>query len=394
MKLEKKTLSIINKYKTPCYIFDVKEIENQTGKIRNLFGEKYGLCFAVKANPFIVSMMNKFVDRFEACSHGEYKILKKNGIESDKIIYSGVNKSFDEIKALYDEGFRGICTIESLRQWKYIKELLTKNSMTMKLLLRLSSGNQFGVYEHELISIIKECKEIPKCKIYGIHFFSGTQKKNLKEIQKELTFIDDVCKNIFKIEGVQIKEIEYGAGLYANLFSEEEDSDYLSDVCEYINNILANYQVTIELGRYLTYTCGKYYSTVVDVKNTGTNNYAILDGGIHHINYYGQLLGIRVPVVKHFPAKELSDENKEYIICGSLCSVNDILLKKWNGTVNVGDIFEFHKAGAYSCTEGSSLFLSRDLPAIIAVSDDDVELLRGHDFTYPLNCGSKGKQLY
>lgn len=389
MKLDEKTSYIINMYKTPCFIFDEKEIKCQIDKIRSISGKKNGLCFAVKANPFIVPLMDKFIDRFEACSPGEYSILVNNGITTDKIIYSGVNKSFEEIKSLYDEDFRGICTIESVCQWNHLKKVLAQKNTRVNILLRLSSGNQFGVSEGDLLSIISECKNNSKCNICGIHFFSGTQKKNVCEVKRDLVYIDNVCRNVFEKEGVKVCEIEYGVGLYADLFSDKEDSGYLSSVFENINGSLSNYKVTIELGRYLTYTCGKYYTSVVDTKNTGHNNYAIVDGGIHHINYYGQLLGIRVPIVKRYSEEEIDDKSMEFIICGSLCSVNDILIKRWKGNVNVSDIFEFSNAGAYSFTEGSSLFLSRDLPAIISVSDKEIMLLRDHVATFPLNNGSR-----
>ena len=53
--------------------------------------------------------------------------------------------------------------------------------------------------------------------------------------------------------------------------------------------------VTLELGRSLTASCGTYLTRVVDVKTNATGNYAILDGGIHHLVYYGQSMGMRRP---------------------------------------------------------------------------------------------------
>ena len=293
--MDERTLSIIKKYKTPLYVFDEEEIENQIKKLKQQSAKSYGLCFAVKANPFIVEMLNPYVDRFEACSPGEYQILLDKKISTTKIVYSGVNKRFEDMEDIISKKFDGIITVESKQQWKNMVLLASKYQHRPNVIVRLSSGNQFGVSYNDLLTMVLENKVNDSCKLLGVHFFSGTQKKNIKEIEKELIYIDTCCKKIKNKADVTIGEIEYGAGLYAEYFSEEDDSEYLAAVYKFIDSSLCDYRVTIELGRYIAYTCGRYFTSVVDVKNTGKNNYAIVDGGIHQLMYYGQLLGIRVP---------------------------------------------------------------------------------------------------
>lgn len=381
--MDERTLSIIKKYKTPLYVFDEEEIENQIKKLKQQSAKSYGLCFAVKANPFIVEMLNPYVDRFEACSPGEYQILLDKKISTTKIVYSGVNKRFEDMEEIISKKFDGIITVESKQQWKNMVLLASKYQHRPNVIVRLSSGNQFGVSYNDLLTMVLENKVNDSCKLLGVHFFSGTQKKNIKEIEKELIYIDTCCKKIKNKADVTIGEIEYGAGLYAEYFSEEDDSEYLAAVYKFIDSSLCDYRVTIELGRYIAYTCGRYFTSVVDVKNTGKNNYAIVDGGIHQLMYYGQLLGIRVPPIICHPNRKGIDD--EYIVCGSLCSINDILIKRWKGQIKVADVFEFQKAGAYCCTEGSALFLSRDLPAVVNLYKSEIVLEREHQNTYRLN---------
>lgn len=381
--MDERTLSIIKKYKTPLYVFDEEEIENQIKKLKQQSAKSYGLCFAVKANPFIVEMLNPYVDRFEACSPGEYQILLDKKISTTKIVYSGVNKRFEDMEDIISKKFDGIITVESKQQWKNMVLLASKYQHRPNVIVRLSSGNQFGVSYNDLLTMVLENKVNDSCKLLGVHFFSGTQKKNIKEIEKELIYIDTCCKKIKNKADVTIGEIEYGAGLYAEYFSEEDDSEYLAAVYKFIDSSLCDYRVTIELGRYIAYTCGRYFTSVVDVKNTGKNNYAIVDGGIHQLMYYGQLLGIRVPPIICHPNRKGIDD--EYIVCGSLCSINDILIKRWKGQIKVADVFEFQKAGAYCCTEGSALFLSRDLPAVVNLYKSEIVLEREHQNTYRLN---------
>ena len=61
-------------YGTPTYIFDVREVETRIRLLRSLLPEGTGLCFAVKANPFLIPYVADMVDRLEVCSPGEYEI--------------------------------------------------------------------------------------------------------------------------------------------------------------------------------------------------------------------------------------------------------------------------------------------------------------------------------
>ena len=82
------------------------------------------------------------------------------------------------------------------------------------------------------------------------------------------------------------------------------------------------------------------------------------------MNYYGQSMAMRVPTV--YRLRERDGEETLWNLCGSLCTVNDILVKQLPvKNLQPGDVFVFEKTGAYSVTEGMALFLSRDLPAVV-----------------------------
>ena len=114
-------------------------------------------------------------------------------------------------------------------------------------------------------------------------------------------------------------------------------------------------------------------------------NYCILDGGIHQLNYYGQLMGMKTPIIKAVTNKQA--DKVKYNLCGSLCTVSDVLVKDVElPELEIGDYLIFEKCGAYSVTEGMSLFLSRDLPEIYTYSENKgTELLRHTFDTYKLN---------
>ena len=129
--------------------------------------------------------------------------------------------------------------------------------------------------------------------------------------------------------------------------------------------------IMLELGRSLTASCGTYLTRVVDAKVNAGQRYAIVDGGMHQLVYFGQSMAMKQPCCHLLGA---DDENSApadeelWNICGSLCTVNDILAKQLPlSGLEQGSILAFENAGAYCMTEGISLFLSRDLPRVIMV---------------------------
>ena len=145
-------------------------------------------------------------------------------------------------------------------------------------------------------------------------------------------------------------------------------------------------KIVLELGRSIAASCGYYITKVVDKKTNKGQNYAILDGGINHITYYGQTMAMKLPKCSIYPQRE-NTENEKWNLCGSLCTINDILVKQFPvGNLQIGDVFIFENTGAYCMTEGISLFLSRELPQVIKLKEDgSLELVRDSLPTYVLN---------
>ena len=116
--------------------------------------------------------------------------------------------------------------------------------------------------------------------------------------------------------------------------------------------------VTLEVGRYLAAYCGYYLTRIVDQKINKGQRYGIVDGGIHHLSYFGQMMAMKIPHFMHLSQKE-KEEKELWNICGSLCTVNDVLVKNLPlSNAAIGDLLVFERVGAYSVTEGIYLFLS------------------------------------
>ncbi len=110
------------------------------------------------------------------CSPGELKICKAYGIPGSRIIYSGVNKEIEDVTEAIEYGV-DIATAESILHVELQQEAAKKADKQQRVILRLTSGNQFGMSEADILSILANQAKYPNLDIYGIHYYSGTQKK-------------------------------------------------------------------------------------------------------------------------------------------------------------------------------------------------------------------------
>lgn len=356
---------------TPLYIFDIAAFCTSFIEMQIHAGEKTGLCYALKANPFLAAEAGRTADRIEICSLGEYKICREAAVPSEKMLISGVVKKKEELEyILTDCGGECLFSIESFQQYSNLAALARMYEKTVSVFLRLTPGNQFGMEKEVIRRLVKSRHLNPEIHIRGLHYFSGTQNKSLNRTEKELTMLDDFLTDLEIHENFKMEELEYGPGLLVPYFQNQEESTGIRPFFNNFHKITGHMnwkgRITLEMGRAFAASCGYYLTGVVDVKNNGDRNYCLVDGGIHQMNYDGQIRGMYVPHMQKIRYQKEADREKQWTVCGSLCTGNDILcVDAPLGDLSCGDILVFEKTGAYSFTEGMALFLSRDLPEVV-----------------------------
>lgn len=364
-------------YGSPLYVFDVQALHQRVALLRRSLPTGVGLCYAIKANPFLLRELCGQVERFEVCSPGEAAICRRLHIPAEAQVISGVYKTPADIERMiaHKNGPR-LFTVESARQFTLLSQLSARYRVTIHVLLRLTSGSQFGLEEEEIIRIIRSRADHPFILIRGLQYFSGTQKASLKRLQRELDMLDDFACSLAEKLGFIVHELEFGPGFPVQYFSPEsfDEAAFLAGFSAMLTGLRCKAHVTLELGRSIAASCGTYLTRVVDVKHNKGQNYAILDGGIHHLVYYGQRMAMQIPPYRLYPPR--LGEAEPWNLCGSLCTVNDILVKQLPvPDLKCGDLFAFSSTGAYCMTEGISLFLSRALPRIVLLMPDGRSLL-------------------
>lgn len=388
-------LEIAEEYGTPTFVFDVREFWQRLDKIADIFGEDVRLCFAMKANPFLAAAAADHGERLEVCSPGELAICEDVGISANQIVYSGVNKQASDIARAI--AYRvGMLTAESKLHVELIEQCAAQAQTTVDVLLRLNAGSQFGMSKDDLLEVIDRCAEYTHLNIVGLHYFVGTQRKKLKHQIRELEKLRALIAELEDEHGFEVQRLEYGPGLAVPYFADDDFTDDLAparELAPYIQELGRDVEVTVEMGRFFSASCGTYLTRVADLKENDGTNYCILDGGINHLTYAGQVMGLKVPVTANLSALADSmraQDTRSWTLCGSLCTVNDVLVREVElDSLEMGDVLAFANAGAYSVTEGAHLFLSRTMPRVVLRYDGGCELARDFIETSTLNTPRK-----
>lgn len=381
---------LLSHYQSPTYVFDINVLKRRVEFLKSYLPD-ISICYAMKANSFIVKEVETSVDRIEVCSPGEYQICQHLNVSHQKLVISGVYKTPKVIEDMIAHNQDiGIYTVESLQQFELLNCLTKTYQYKIKVLLRLTSGNQFGINKSDIEDILKNTYEF--INIVGIQYFSGTQKTSIKRLKKEINELDEFLLHLQDDLGLNGFELEYGTGFPVQYFQTDKVFDEISFLQEFsrlIHDMTYQGHVTIELGRSIAASCGTYLTKVVDMKTNKRQNYAIVDGGMHQIVYYGQMMAMKHPQYELLPRRE-NGNIKTWNLCGSLCSINDIMMKNVELVdLKIGDIIAFQNTGAYCMTEGMALFLSRDLPKIYFFKNNELIMVRNTFETYQLNMEMK-----
>ena len=375
--MDKQTLTnLAAQLATPAYIFDLDAFEKRAAMVHRYFGDKTGLCFSIKANPFLLGRLPDIFDKIEVCSPGELTICEKTGVDVSKIIFSGVNKTYEDVERAADDNV-GTFTAESMLHLQLINDAAVRRGKVFPLLLRVTDikgGTQFGMEEKDVLSIIRDRESYPGVKIVGIHYFTGTQKKRAKGIIKELDYLEELVRRVKDEMDFTIERLEYGTGLAVDYFDENADAleeARLAEIAPRLRELGEVAELTVEMGRFFAASCGYYFTKVIDTKSAYGVNYAIVDGGLNQLKYDGQLQGMQIPVILHQHDHAVSGEKEPWTLCGSLCTTNDILARNaMFDTLTIGDTLVFCRTGAYSAMEGMAIFLSREMPVIAVYSEE------------------------
>jgi diaminopimelate decarboxylase len=322
---------------------------------------------------------------FDIVSLGEMKRVLAAGGEPGKIVFSGVGKREDEIKAALQLGIRCF-NVEVSGELDRINRLAGELGVIAPVSFRvnpdvdakthpyISTGlkdNKFGIDIQSAILEYRRAAKMTNIKVVGIDCHIGSQ---LTETAPFLDALDRVLGLVDQLqaEGIQLKHLDLGGGLGICYRDEQPPlpSDYISALLAKLSD--RDFEIMLEPGRAIVGNAGILLTKVEYLKPTDGKNFAIVDAAMNDLvrpSLYGAWQDI-IPANTSSEADQLT-----WDIVGPVCETGDFLGKNRELQLIQGDLLAVRSAGAYGFTMSSN-YNSRPRPAEVMVDGADCHLIR------------------
>ena len=380
---------------TPTYVYSAPRIiENynalSTALNTALPDHDVLLCYATKANSHIaiVNLLAQQGSGADVVSGGELYRALKSGITPDKIVFSGVGKTEDEIKLAIEKKILQI-NVESLPELDRINEIAQDMNATANIGIRInpdveagehdktSTGrkdDKFGIdYDHGLAAY-QHANSLSHLNITGVSVHIGSQIVDAQPFedayQKLAAFIKTLAQN-----GIDLANIDLGGGMGITYTRETplDPNAYAAVVKKTVGQF--NAKLIFEPGRALTGDAGVLLARVQYVKTTPSGkNFVILDTGMGDLMrpaLYGSIHPV-LPCIQH------GDDVRPpstYDVVGPICESSDIFDKNVTGpSLHPGDAVAITVSGAYGMSMASN-YNTRPQPMEILVNHDHLTVI-------------------
>jgi diaminopimelate decarboxylase len=393
-------VEIAKQFGTPTYVYSKAALIENFSSYANAC-KQHGrdensalVCYSVKSNSnlAVLNVLNQHGSGFDIVSGGELLRVLAAGGNPQKIIFSGVGKTRDEMHLALSHNI--LCfNVESISELHRLNEVAGEAGKQAPISLRvnpnvdakthpyISTGlkeNKFGVAYEEALSIYRLAASMPNIKITGIDCHIGSQLLDdaplLEAVDKLIDLIDILAK-----EGIHIHHLDIGGGIGISY-----DNDKPVAVGDYLGRLFAKIdawriakhnttpiKVLFEPGRSIVGNAGVLLTEVQYLKHNSDKNFAIVDAAMNDLMrpaMYEAWHGVQ-PVVQR------TSSAKTYDVVGPVCESGDWLARARKLAIEEGDLLAIMSAGAYGMTMSSN-YNTRGRAAEVMVDGDQMHLIR------------------
>ena len=386
--IEKLSISnIAKKTGTPCYIYSENQIKENYIKFVNTFKKINPLiCFAAKSNSnlYILRSLGKLGAGTDVVSAGELLKALKAGIKANKIVFSGVGKTEEELKIAINKKIL-LINCESESEAKIINKIAKKSNKKISIGFRLNpnidakthkkistgkADNKFGVSIKNFSVFFKEIKKLKNVKLEALSVHIGSQILTDVPYKKVLTVLSKLIKNL----KLNLKYIDLGGGFGIN-YSKKDKPINLKRYSNLVHSFSKklNCKIIFEPGRSIVGNAGILVSKIQYIKNGTNKKFIILNAGMNDFMrpaLYDAQHQI-IPVIK------ISQKIKGMIefvgpVCESTCKFGKY---KNYQKVSENDFVAITNVGAYGASLSSN-YNTRPLIAEILVNKNKFKFIR------------------
>ncbi len=396
--------SVAEKFATPTYLYSGAAIANAYQEFENgLRGVGHTICFAVKSNGnlSILKRLAELGSGFDIVSGGEMHLLHHIGVPGDRIVFSGVGKSREEIRdALnYRAGAQSapgilLFNVESEAELDILTEeaarMVEKGAKPPATAIRvnpdvLAGGHPHiatGRHEHKFGLDWKEAKRLYLAhhnskwiRWEGLSAHIGSQITSLDPFRRAVKRLVGYVEEL-KAEGIPLRYLDVGGGLGVRYSDQKppKRTAYAKLIKELVRG--ANVEILLEPGRSIIAQSAVLLTRVVYTKTNRGKRFVIVDGAMNDL-MRPSLYGAIHPITKVTrDEREGSNKRQRADIVGPVCETGDCFLHDWPlGEVQAGDVLAIWAAGAYGMALASN-YNARCRPAEVLVEGDSFRLIR------------------
>lgn len=377
---------LAERFATPLYVYSRATLERHFRAFDEAFGEHpHQVCYAVKANSNIavLNVLARLGAGFDIVSGGELTRVLRAGGDPDKIVFSGVGKTADEMELALKAGIHCF-NVESAAELELLNLVAGEQDQVARIAIRvnpdvdaqthpyISTGlkeNKFGVDIEEAPALYQHAADLPHIEVIGVDCHIGSQLTKLTPFEDALKRVLDLVERL-QAKGIPIRHLDLGGGLGVR-YRDETPPEPAAYIAALLKHIPADMPVHIEPGRAIAANAGLFVSKVLYLKPTSEKNFAIVDGAMNDLirpSLYSAWMEI-IPVQPH------DADCREWDIVGPVCETGDFLGKGRTLALESGDLLAIRSAGAYGFSMASN-YNSRNRAAEVMVDGDQAYLVR------------------
>ena len=375
---------------TPFYVYSAATLTRHY----KLFTEAlsplpHQVCFAIKSlsNIAVLKLLGDLGAGMDVVSGGEYRRALAAGVPGERIVFSGVGKTRDEMRLALTHGIRQF-NVESEPELLALSEVAVAMGATAPITLRVNpdvdakthekiatgkSENKFGIPIATARAVYALAATLPGIKVVGVDVHIGSQLTDLAPFEAAFQKVAELTLQL-REDGHEITRLDLGGGLGIPYTRSNEAPPLPTDYGAMVKRTLGhlNCEIEIEPGRLISGNSGLLVSEVIYVKEGEGRTFLILDAAMNDLvrpSMYGAHHDI-VPVI------EGTAMPQDYDVVGPVCETGDTFAKgRALPALAPGDLVAFRSAGAYGAVMASE-YNTRPLIPEVLVKGDQFAVIR------------------
>lgn len=383
---------IVRAVGTPFYVYSTATLLRHYGLFdAALAGMDHLVCYAMKANSnqAVLRTLAQAGAGMDVVSGGEYLRARAAGVPGERIVFSGVGKTRQEITQALEGGIRQF-NVESEPELEMLDVVARSLGKVAPVTIRINpdvdakthakiatgkSENKFGIPIARARKVYGRAAAMPGLQVIGIDVHIGSQLTDLAPFEQAYAKVADLTV-LLREDGHDIRRLDLGGGLGIPYERSNAAPPLPTDYGAMVQRTLGHLdcEIEIEPGRLIAGNAGLMVSEVIYLKSGEGRDFLILDGAMNDLirpAMYDAYHDI-VPVVE----PEAGVAQQPYDIVGPVCETGDTFARqRMMPPLSAGDLVAFRSAGAYGAVMASE-YNSRPLIPEVMVKGDQFAVIR------------------